>query len=110
MSNTVEAVKERLTAAEIIGRRVQLRQAGRNLKGLCCFHSEKTPSFFVFPETNTYKCFGCNEGGDIFKWRATPTNLKSGVAGTFFTSTLGVQRAGRKTRCWRYHECLEFEL
>ena len=76
MSNTVEAVKERLTAAEIIGRRVQLRQAGRNLKGLCCFHSEKTPSFFVFPETNTYKCFGCNEGGDIFTFVMKNENLE----------------------------------
>ena len=76
MSNTVEAVKERLTAAEIIGRRVQLRQAGRNLKGLCCFHSEKTPSFFVFPETNRYKCFGCNEGGDIFTFVMKNENLE----------------------------------
>ena len=76
MFNTVEAVKERLTAAEIIGRRVQLRQAGRNLKGLCCFHSEKTPSFFVFPETNRYKCFGCNEGGDIFTFVMKNENLE----------------------------------
>lgn len=75
MSNTVEAIKERLTAAEVIGRRVQLRPSGRNLRGLCCFHAEKTPSFFVFPESNTYKCFGCNEGGDIFTFVMKTENL-----------------------------------
>ena len=75
MSNTVEAIKDRLTAAEVIGRRVQLRQSGRNLCGLCCFHAEKTPSFFVFPESNTYKCFGCNEGGDIFTFVMKTENL-----------------------------------
>jgi DNA primase len=75
LSNTVEAIKERLTAAEVIGRRVQLRPSGRNLRGLCCFHAEKTPSFFVFPESNTYKCFGCNEGGDIFTFVMKTENL-----------------------------------
>ncbi len=80
MSSTVETVKERLSAAEVIGRRVQLRQSGRYLKGLCCFHSEKTPSFTVFPETNTYKCFGCNEGGDIFTFVMKTENLEFPVA------------------------------
>lgn len=76
MNNTVEAIKERLTAAEVIGRRVQLRQSGRNLRGLCCFHAEKTPSFFVFPDSNTFKCFGCNEGGDIFTFVMKTENLE----------------------------------
>ena len=62
----VDSIKERLTAAEVIGRRVTLAKSGRYLKGLCPFHSEKTPSFFVFPDTNTFKCFGCGEGGDVF--------------------------------------------
>ena len=62
----VDSIKERLTAAEVIGRRVTLAKSGRYLKGLCPFHAEKTPSFFVFPDTNTFKCFGCGEGGDVF--------------------------------------------
>lgn len=41
----------------------RLRQFGNKLTGLCCFHEEKTPSFFIFPN-NTYYCFGCNEHGD----------------------------------------------
>ena len=76
MSSTVEDIKERLTAAEVVGRRVQLRPSGRNLRGLCCFHTEKTPSLYVFPESNTYKCFGCNEGGDIFSFVMKTENLE----------------------------------
>ncbi len=63
---SVDSIKERLTVAEVVGRRVTLAKSGRYLKGLCPFHSEKTPSFFVFPDTNTFKCFGCGEGGDVF--------------------------------------------
>ena len=65
MATPVEEVKARLDAVEYIGRDVRLQRAGRNWKGLCPFHSEKTPSFFVFPERGSYKCFGCGEGGDL---------------------------------------------
>ncbi len=64
----VDAIKERLPVTEVVGQRVRLAKSGRYLKGLCPFHSEKTPSFFVFPETNTFKCFGCGEGGDVFSF------------------------------------------
>ncbi len=63
---SVDSVRERLPIAEVVGRRVTLAKSGRYLKGLCPFHSEKTPSFFVFPDTDTFKCFGCGEGGDVF--------------------------------------------
>ena len=65
MATPVEEVKARLDAVEYIGRDVRLQRAGRNWKGLCPFHSEKTPSFFVFPDRGSYKCFGCGEGGDL---------------------------------------------
>lgn len=66
MSNTPEQIKARLNLAEIIGEYLPLKQSGRSLKGLCPFHQEKTPSLIVSPERNSWHCFGCNEGGDVF--------------------------------------------
>lgn len=68
MASPVEDIKSRLNAAEVIGRDVRLQRAGRYLKGLCPFHQEKTPSFFVFGERGTFRCFGCGEGGDLFTY------------------------------------------
>ena len=68
MATPVEEVKARLDAAEYIGRDVRLQRAGRNWKGLCPFHAEKTPSFFVFPDRGSFKCFGCGEGGDLLSY------------------------------------------
>lgn len=64
--SVIDLIKDHLDVAEVIGRTVQLQRAGRNLRGLCPFHSEKTPSFYVFPDSQRWQCFGCNKGGDIF--------------------------------------------
>lgn len=66
--DAVAEVKERLGVDEVVGEYVQLKSAGRNLKGLCPFHNEKTPSFTVSPEKGIYHCFGCGQGGDIFSF------------------------------------------
>jgi DNA primase len=63
---TIEAVREQTDIVQVIGHRVRLKRAGRSLVGLCPFHNEKTPSFNVSRERQTYHCFGCNEGGDVF--------------------------------------------
>jgi DNA primase len=54
--------------AQVVGRRVQLKKAGRNLKGLCPFHGEKTPSFSVNPDKRMFHCFGCGVSGDAIKF------------------------------------------
>jgi DNA primase len=65
----VVLVKERADLAEVIGEQVTLRNAGGgNLKGLCPFHDEKTPSFSVRPSVGSWHCFGCQEGGDVISF------------------------------------------
>lgn len=65
-TSIIEEIKDKLDIAQEIGRYVELHQAGGRLKGLCPFHTEKTASFFVFPEAARWKCFGCGASGDIF--------------------------------------------
>lgn len=63
-----EKVKQQADIVRVIGEYVRLKKAGQNFTGLCPFHQEKTPSFSVHPVKQMYYCFGCHEGGDVFKF------------------------------------------
>ncbi len=64
-SKEIELIKGKVDIVDYISRYVNLKKAGTNYKGLCPFHSEKTPSFMVSPELQIFKCFGCGKAGDV---------------------------------------------
>lgn len=68
MEDQVEEIKRKTDIVQVVGSYVVLKKLGRHHKGLCPFHSEKTPSFMVNEEMGLYKCFGCGAGGDVIKF------------------------------------------
>lgn len=64
----VDRIRADYRLSDCVGRRTKLRRAGRNMVGLCPFHQEKSPSFYVFDATDGYHCFGCGANGDIVKF------------------------------------------
>ena len=62
----INEVRQQADIVEIISEYVRLEQAGKNYKGLCPFHKEKTPSFVVNPAMQIFKCYGCGVGGNVF--------------------------------------------
>jgi len=72
---TIETVRQRSDIVNVISRYVQLKKKGKNYTGSCPFHDERTPSFTVTPEKQIFHCFGCNVGGDVFKFLMLKDNL-----------------------------------
>ena len=64
----ITEIRERVPIAEVIGNYVTLKKSGNSLRGLCPFHNEKTPSFYVHPARGFYHCFGCKASGDVFSF------------------------------------------
>ena len=71
----VEEIRARSDIVEVISDRILLKKSGANYKGLCPFHSEKTPSFTVSPAKQIFHCFGCNEGGNVYQFVMKIENL-----------------------------------
>ena len=77
----VDDIKARLDILEVVGQRVQLQRSGRSYKGNCPFHQERTPSFHVFPDRQSWRCFGaCATGGDAISFVMRSENLEFGEA------------------------------
>lgn len=110
--SVIDEVKQRLDAVELIGRYVELRKAGTIYKGLCPFHSERTPSFVVYPDRGTWHCFGsCGTGGDIFNFVMRRENLEFREALELLARQAGVtleaeqdQTQGQRNRLYELNE------
>ena len=73
--NIIDEIRDRTDIVAVISEHVVLKKSGKNFKGLCPFHSEKTPSFSVSPEKRIYHCFGCGTGGNVFKFLMEIQNI-----------------------------------
>ncbi len=87
----IERIKERVGIEDVVGRRVQLSRKGQRLWGLCPFHAEKTPSFTVTPSSGSFKCFGCDEGGDAISFLQRIDGLEFWEALTLLAEEAGIE-------------------
>jgi len=89
--SVIEEIKQKNDVVEVVGQYVQLKKAGRNFTGLCPFHSETRPSFFVFPERQSWHCFGaCNTGGDVLSFVMKKEGIDFGEAMRLLADRVGV--------------------
>ena len=113
---SLEAIRSKLDIVELVGEFVpQMQRAGRNMKARCPFHQERTPSFIVSPERQTYHCFGCGEGGDAFAFLMKIENLSFSEAAEKLAERTGVRIAAAEAslsleqrRRLKIKELLEF--
>jgi len=92
-----DEVRARIDIAELVGREVALKRAGKVYKGLCPFHQDRNPSFTVSAETGRYKCWSCGETGDIFTWVMKRQNVEFGEALRILAKQAGVTLANRSS-------------
>lgn len=90
-SEIIDEIKYRCNIEDIISEYVQLKRAGSNLNGHCPFHSERTPSFTVFPATKSFYCFGCGAGGDVVTFIMKRENLDYRSALELLAARAGIE-------------------
>jgi len=94
--SVIEEVKQRVDIVDIVSQYTSLTKSGRTLRGLCPFHSEKTPSFFVYPEQQSWHCFGaCSTGGDVFSFVMKKEGIDFGEALRVLGERVGVSIPSR---------------
>ncbi|MGI5888408.1 MAG: DNA primase [Oscillospiraceae bacterium] len=90
-SEFLEEILERNDMAEVAGGYTKLQRSGKRYRGLCPFHNEKTPSFFIFPDTRSFYCFGCGAGGDVITFIEKAENLTYIEAVRFLAQRAGME-------------------
>jgi DNA primase len=96
VSTVTEDIKARVDLVELIGRTVELKRVGSHYRGLCPFHAEKTPSFYVRPQTQSWHCFGCGKHGTAFDWLMEREHLEFGEALRALAAIAGVTLPERR--------------
>ena len=97
--SVIDEVKQRTDIVEVVSQYTSLTKSGRTLKALCPFHSEKHPSFFVYPEQQSWHCFGaCNTGGDAFSFIMKKEGIDFGEALRLLAQRAGVTISTRPER------------
>ena len=105
----IEDVRARTDIVQVVGDRVPLKRAGSAWKACCPFHNEKTPSFTVNPQRQSFKCFGCGEGGDVFKFLMKHDGMSFVDAVRYLAEKCGVEVVaeeddGRTARAKRLYQ------
>ncbi len=91
LNSLLEEIKSKIDIVEFISDYVNLKKSGQNYKGLCPFHSEKTPSFIVNQSKQIFHCFGCGIGGDVISFLMKHDNLSFGEAVRYIAKKAGIK-------------------